>query len=93
MRVFLPNLLAGGGGTPVALGGTMHAIVRHALAFPLCLACSGAAADDKKAEAALTLDSVSAGAGGAPDAHAAKPLTEEELQRLLDALEQEIHRK
>lgn len=77
----------------------MHALVKHTLALSLCLACGSAAADDKKASPSPQLDSLTAsgpsvrGAGGAADTAAASPLSEEELQRLLDALEQEIGRQ
>jgi hypothetical protein len=83
-------------GTLVALKQRMHALVKHALALSLCLACSSASADDKKTDPAVKIDSVTAsaaGAGGATDAAAPLPLTEEELRRLLDALEQEIGRQ
>lgn len=77
----------------------MHALVKHTLALSLCLACGSASADDKKASPSPRLDSVTAsaasvgGAGGAADTAAPLPLSEEELQRLLDALEQEIGRQ
>ena len=74
----------------------MHVFVKPILALSLCLACGGAGDDDKTAVPGAGLDSLTTsvgGAGGAADAAAPSPLTEEELQRLLDALEQEIGRK
>lgn len=72
----------------------MNALVKLALLLSICGACSGGA-DDKKTEPTAVSDSLTAtetetGSAGAAEAAAPSPLTEEELQRLLDALEQEI---
>jgi hypothetical protein len=78
----------------------MHALLRFALALSICAGCSTAAADDKKtetaplsaspsnlSEAALSAEGL---AGAAPERAPPTALTNEELERLLDALEQEI---
>jgi hypothetical protein len=72
----------------------MNALVKLALVPSICAACSGGA-DDKKTESMAVTDSLTepeteTGAAGAAETAAPSPLTEEELQRLLDALEQEI---
>lgn len=82
-----------------ALG--MHALLRFALALSICAGCSTAAADDKRTEAAplsatptnvreASLSPTDAAAGAAPEAAPPAALTNEELERLLDALEHEI---
>jgi hypothetical protein len=82
----------------------MHALLGFALAISICAGCSTAAADDKKTEtaplsasptnlreAALSPATPAEGlAGAAPDAAPPAALSNEELERLLDALEQEI---
>jgi hypothetical protein len=74
----------------------MHALLRFALALSIGAGCSPAVADDKKTETApLSASpappaSVDGLAGAAPDAAPPAALTNDELERLLDALEQEI---
>jgi hypothetical protein len=71
----------------------MLALLKHT--FPLALAlfgaCSGSGADDEVSSSPPASDSAALSQAGAPPETAVPlPLTEEELQRLLDALEQEI---
>lgn len=81
----------------------MHALVRFAQALFICAGCSAVPSDDKKAETAspsarptnereAALSPTEAAAGAAPDPAPPAALTNEELERLLDALEQEIGR-
>lgn len=74
----------------------MHALLKHAfpLALAVCAACSGTSADDEGASRPPASGSGALSEAGAPAETAAPlPLTEEELQRLLDALEQELGRQ
>ena len=70
----------------------MNALLKPALLLLLGTACGGSnASDPRKQTDTNPRPSAQAGAGGLADAP--PPITEEELQRLLDALEQDIGNK
>jgi hypothetical protein len=73
----------------------MHALFKDAVTLALfAVGCSGAGADDEISGRPPASDNAALSMAGAPTETAAPlPPTEEELQRLLDALEQEIGRQ
>jgi hypothetical protein len=78
----------------------MNALFKQIAALALCGACSGGAPDDEAAASPPPSSSSASSsaltdgtAGEAGEVAAPLPLTEEELERLLDALEQEIGRR
>jgi hypothetical protein len=72
----------------------MKALFNPITALALCAACSGGATEDEvSASPAPTSSSALEADGAAGGGAAPLPITEEELERLLDALEQEMGRR
>lgn len=68
----------------------MHAFLKHTLALTLCAACSAGTDDESSASLKIADSAALSLAGGPTEGTDPLPLTEEELDRLLDALEQEM---
>lgn len=72
----------------------MNALFKPITALALCAACSGGPIEDEVSASPSPARSAALEADGAAGEGAAPlPLTEEELERLLDALEQEMGRR